>query len=263
MSSAGIVFSPYDTVSQAAVDGVGTISFTCTGTGTDTLNIVFSGGNKACSPREMRNGAAALTYEIYRDSARTLTWCNVRLDVPISYATGATQTRSVPIYGRVFSGQTPTYGTHTDSLTATLKRGGGNLRSTSVPIQGSVAPTCSVAAGALAFGAYSSTTAADGTASISVNCTNTAPYQVGLAGGQNLSGTTRRVARSGGGFLNYFLHSNSTRTTSWGDGTALGAKVNGTGTGASQTLTVFGRIPAGQTPIPGSYSDSVVVEVDY
>ena len=56
-SSSGIIFSPYDTVTKAAVDGVGTFTLTCTGTGTDTLNIVISGGNAGvCSPREMRNG---------------------------------------------------------------------------------------------------------------------------------------------------------------------------------------------------------------
>jgi len=39
--------------------------------------------------------------------------------------------------------------------------------------------------------------------------------------------------------------------------------VAGTGTGAAQNLTVYGRIPASQFPGAGSYSDTVVVTLTY
>ncbi|WP_409528142.1 spore coat protein U domain-containing protein [Rhizobium sp.] len=39
--------------------------------------------------------------------------------------------------------------------------------------------------------------------------------------------------------------------------------VTGTGTGSPQTLTVYGRVPAQNTPAPGTYSDTVVVTVSY
>jgi spore coat protein U-like protein len=35
------------------------------------------------------------------------------------------------------------------------------------------------------------------------------------------------------------------------------------GTGGNQALTVFGRIPAGQQAVAGTYSDRVVVVVTY
>ena len=154
LSSPGIVFPSYDTVTKLAVDGVGTITFTCTGTGSHNLNIVINGGNAGvCSPRRMSNGAAQLSYNVYRETTRTNTWCDggSRLDVPISYATGSPQSRSVTMYARVTAGQSPTYGTYTDTLNMQLKQGGGTLRSGTIAVTGPVSPTCSVTAGTLAF----------------------------------------------------------------------------------------------------------------
>jgi spore coat protein U-like protein len=265
-SSSGIIFSAYDTVGKAAVDGTGTITFTCMGTGTDTLNVIINGGSAGvCSPRQMKNGSLSLAYNIYRESARTSIWCDgsQRFDVPMDYSTGATQTKTVTVNGRVTSGQNPTYATYTDTLNISLKQGGGVFRTSTMTVSGSVAPTCSITAGTLAFGTYTPNALKDAVATISVDCSNTAPYQVSLGGGENQSGSTRRMAGPSGSFLNYGLFSNSGRTTGWGDGTAVGAIVSGTGSGTAQSLTVYGQIPAGQYARPGSYTDSVFVTVTY
>jgi len=266
LSSSGIVFSAYDTVSKAAVDGVGTITFTCTGTGSDTLNITLSGGNAGtCSPRQMRNGTLSLSYNIFRESTRTTTWCDSssRLDVTMSYSTGATQTRTITVYGRVTAGQTPTWGSYTDSLTMQLKQGGGTLRASTVSVSGSVSPTCSVSAGTLGFASYTGASAATSTANISVNCSNGAGYQVSLGGGQHLSGPTRRMLGPNANYLSYELHRDAARTLAWGDGSTTGSRVSGTGTGSAQAFVVYGRIPTGQIRAVGSYTDSVVVTVEY
>ena len=267
ISSAGIVFPGYNTVTRAAVDSVATVTVTCTGSGTEgNLSLNFTGGNTgSCSPREMRSGANALGYQLFRDPARSGSFCDGanRLDTPFDFSTGATQTRTYTVYGRVTANQNPPWGSYSDTLTLTLKRGGGTITSTSVPINGSVTPTCSVSAGTLSFGTYAPGTATTGTGTVSVNCSNGAPYQVSLGSGQNANGVTRRMASSGGGFLTYFLYSNPGRTTSWGDGGSLGGLVSGTGSGTAQNLFVYGRIPAGQGVPAGTYSDSVVVTVEY
>jgi spore coat protein U-like protein len=68
---------------------------------------------------------------------------------------------------------------------------------------------------------------------------------------------------SGGNTLNYSLFSNAGRTTNWGNNIGTDT-VAGTGTGALQTLTVYGRIPASQTTAPvGSYSDTITVTVTF
>jgi spore coat protein U-like protein len=169
------------------------------------------------------------------------------------------------MYGRVLSGQNPVYvaAGYSDTLSIALKRGGNTLASTTASVTGSVAAICTVSAGTLGFGAYSGT-AVNAAAAISVNCSNGAAYQVGLSGGGYQSGSTRRMAGPGISRLSYQLFSDSARLTPWGDGSAqLGARRGGTGSGGAQSLTVYGRIPAGQSPAAGSYSDSVVVTVEY
>jgi spore coat protein U-like protein len=267
ISSTGLIFSPYDTQTKAQVDGAGTISVTCTGSGKSTnLSLNLGGGNAGtCTDRKMANGTAMLTYNIFRDSSRVSNWCDggSKLDIEMDFATGATQTRTYTMYGRVSLGQNPTFATYTDLLTVTLKQGGGTIATGTTSISGSVAPTCSVTAGTLGFGSYSSASAALASAGVSVNCSNGATYQVGLDGGQNVSGSTRRMTGPGGAMLSYQLFRDSLRTVAWGDGSALGARVSGTGSGSAQALTVYGRIPAGQMPTPGSYTDSVIVTVEY
>jgi spore coat protein U-like protein len=61
--------------------------------------------------------------------------------------------------------------------------------------------------------------------------------------------------------LSYFLYSDSGRTTNWGNVT--GSWVSGTGTGTAQNLTVYGRIPASQSALIGSYADTVTVTITF
>ena len=269
-STSGLTFSPYDTVSQAAVSGTGTITVTCTGFGTGTMNIALYGGrnNGSCSPRTMRNPAntaQSLAYDIFRDSSRTSIWCTgaARHDFVIDYSSGASQTRTITVYGRVAAGQNPAYASYDDTLSMDLKQGGQVFMTIPVTIRGSVLPTCAISASPLAFGTYAPAAARDATATIAVNCSRTAPYQISLGGGQNPIAASRRMGGPLGGFVGYNLYSNSARSTAWGDGSTFGARVGGVGSGTAQNLTVYGRIPANQYARPGSYSDSVFVTVEY
>jgi spore coat protein U-like protein len=268
ISSAGIAFSAYNSQTKAAVDGVGTIVVTCSGDGaSNSLSLNLTGGSTgSCSSRQMRSGTNALSYQIYQDSGRASAFCDAgnRLDINMDFTTGTSQTRTYTMYGRVTSGQNPVYGaSFTDQLTVALKRGGSTIASSTATMTSSVAAICTVTAGTLGFGAYNGTAAALAAASVSVNCSSGAAYQVGLDAGVNASGTTRRMAGPAAARLSYELYSNSVRTLAWGDGSALGARVAGTGSGSAQSLTVYGRIPAGQLVAAGSYTDSVVVTVEY
>ena len=266
VSSPGVVFSSYDTVSRTAVDGVGTITLTCTGSGTENLSLNFSGGNTgSCTTREMRNGTNPLTYQLFRDAARTASWCDSgsRMDITIDFSSGATQTNTYTIYARVSSGQNPPWGSYSDSLTLAVKKGGGTVTTSTVSISGSVSPICSVSAGSLGFGTVNPATGGTATGTVSVNCSSGAGYQVSLSAGQNVSGTTRRMAGPAGSRLNYELFSDSARSVKWGDGTALGQRVSGTGSGSGQSLIVYGRVVSGQNVAAGSYVDTVLVTVEY
>ena len=271
LSTSGIAFSPYDSLAQTQVDGVGTITVTCNGSGSDALSLNITGGNtpvsSACAnSRQMKSGANVLNYRLFRDAARTSPFCDGtnRMDVILNFTTSP-QSFTFNFYGRVTTPQNPVYSAsgYSDSLTVSLKNGGSTLASTTLPVSGSVAANCSVSAGTLGFGSYSGAQV-NSSATVSVNCSNGAPYQVSLGGGSNQSGSTRRMAGPLSSYLNYELFRDSARTLAWGDGSAqLGSRQSGTGSGNAQSLTVYGRIPAGQSPAAGSYSDSVVVTVEY
>jgi spore coat protein U-like protein len=67
---------------------------------------------------------------------------------------------------------------------------------------------------------------------------------------------------SGGVTVNYSLYSDSGRATNWGN-TVGTDTVSSTGTGALQSFTVYGQVPAQTTPAPATYTDTITVTVTY
>jgi len=267
ISSTVLVFSPYDSQLKLAVDGAATVTVTCSGNGSaNNLSLNLTGGNGgSCSVRRLRSGGATLVYQLYRDPARMLPFCDgaQRLDVDFDFSSGASQTRTYTVYGRVLAGQNPASGAWADTLSVSIKQGGNTLVSSAFGVTQAASPSCSVTAGTLGFGTYNAANPTLASAAVAVNCSTGAAWQVSLGPGQNAAAGTRRMTGPAGAALAYTLHRDPARTLPWGDGTALGTRVTGTGTGSAQSLTVYGRIPAAQTSAAGSYSDSVVVTVEY
>lgn len=103
----------------------------------------------------------------------------------------------------------------------------------------------------------------DQSSTIQVTCTNTTPYTIGLDAGTGSGATVAaRKMSSGGNTVNYALYSDAAHTTNWGN-TPSGDTVAGTGTGAAQSFTVYGRVPPQGAPAPGNYSDTITVTVMY
>jgi spore coat protein U-like protein len=140
------------------------------------------------------------------------------------------------------------------------------------------AADCTVTAGGVAFGAYNplATTPDDSTGTVTVTCTNTGGgnttviYSVALSTG--VSGAySQRYMRSGTPRLNYNLYRDAARTIVWGNGTGgtsliTGALTVGPGVGngtRSATNTVYGRAPALQDAVPGTYADTIVVTLTF
>ena len=132
-----------------------------------------------------------------------------------------------------------------------------------VAVSATVQATCTNTATPLAFGVYSGVQS-DSTAIVTVTCTNTTPYTVALNAGTapTATVTTRRMTGAVGVFLNYALFSDAGRTTNWGS-TVGSDTTAGTGTGAGQALTIYGRVAAAQFPAPGAYTDTIIATVTY
>ena len=136
---------------------------------------------------------------------------------------------------------------------------------TTFTVQVTLTATCLInSASTLNFGTQGVLTAnVDQTSTISVQCTDTTPYNIGLDAGTGSGATvTTRKLTSGGATVNYTLYSDTGRSTIWGN-TVSTDTVAGTGNGAAQSYTVYGRIPAQSTPAPGTYTDTVTVTVTY
>jgi spore coat protein U-like protein len=133
---------------------------------------------------------------------------------------------------------------------------------------------CNVSASTLDFGSspYIIASNIDSTATVTVQCTSTTPYSIGLDNGTNASGSQRRVRLGTSAYyINYNLYTDAARSNAWAattSTTSCTAGANtcflGTGTGSNQTATVYGRVPSQTAPAQtGTFTDTVVITVTY
>src|ERR1700754_307238 len=255
----------------------------------------------AVSPRTIVNASSdRMQYQLYKDPQRTNVWGPVgnATYTPLPFqltftilTNPQTRTGSVTVFGRVPAGQsTLSSGPYSGNLVSgasangiayrynevllslgtfptSCQAGGGGGGSAAGPqstVTASVSKLCTIAtASDLNFGSVSGLlrTNTDQTSLVRMTCTNRAAYQVGLDNGKNASGSVRRMS-SGLGFVTYELYRDSQRTLRWGNTLDTDTRT-GTGSGAEQTLTVYGRVPAQPAARAGDYSDIVTVTVTY
>lgn len=139
-----------------------------------------------------------------------------------------------------------------------------------VPLAAHAAPRCSVTTVGVAFGIYEvfSSTPLASAGSVSVRC-------VGLGSGIGLVSVALSTGGSGsfhprtlfGGSdrLNYNLYLDAGHSQIWGDGTGGTLRHVSVSVFNNRpvTLTIFGRIPPGQDVSAGTYSDTIVVTVNF
>ena len=124
---------------------------------------------------------------------------------------------------------------------------------------------CIVAATPMVFGTLNLISASpnDSTSTVTVTCTPGTGYNVGLDNGINFLTTRRMKAPTASAYVPYTLSSDTLHATPWGN--AIGTDtVVGTASVVPTTLTVYGRVPGGTTPVAAdAYSDLVTVTITY
>jgi spore coat protein U-like protein len=136
-------------------------------------------------------------------------------------------------------------------------------------VSATITASCTISAVALGFGNVG-LVVLDQTTTLTATCTNGTPYVIGLNAGIGTgpvaTTTTRHMMRTTTPLtdvLNYSLFSDAARTINWGNGvTVVAGEVAGTGNGAAQPITVYGRIPAQSSPV-ASYSDTVTAQINF
>ena len=139
----------------------------------------------------------------------------------------------------------------------------GQLDSSAFTVQATVAGACTTVTplSVFNFGTLIGTSGnADSQMNVSVTCSNTLPYNLAISYGQ--SGSFNRAMKNGTNTLTYNLYTDSGRTNVLGDTTFNAAGwIGGTGSGATQNLTVYGRVPIQTSPVAGVYTDSLIASV--
>ena len=143
------------------------------------------------------------------------------------------------------------------------------VTNTDLAVSAAVEATCTVSTTAVAFGGVNtlSATADVANGALIVTCTpgTTWAATAGLGNGTGATFALRKMTIAATtNTLSYTLYTNSTRTIIWGDGVSPNGSFTGTGTGAAQANTIYGRVPGSQgTAAIGSYADTVAVTVTF
>lgn len=130
VSTTNVLFGSFSPLSLGNTDSVGGVSVVCGGTAglLIPLTIDISKGNGASyAARSMAYATNQLFYNLYKDSGHSMIFgdtTNGTVDASSSItltALGVGPTVTVPIYGRVFGGQTTMVpGLYTDTIAVTL-----------------------------------------------------------------------------------------------------------------------------------------------
>ena len=289
-----MAFGSADLTTGAAVDSTATMAVTCVGLAGRTVRLCPSigdgtgGSNSLGSPRQLTDGLGnQIAYTFFSDAARTNIWGSWVWPWSASFpgpqfdlALGSTgvASASYTLYGRILASQptvvpgsfTLSFAGHTlmaygySTIGTCPAIGSARNATPSFSVSATNLRNCTLSTTAMNFGTQSVLSSnIDSTASLLVRCSRTVPYTIAMNEGLwgSPTGPVRRMA-NGANRVTYQLYGNAARTLIWfnGGSTYLGS---GTGTGTSQTLTVYGRVPSQTTPPSGVYNDTVVVTVTY
>ena len=132
--------------------------------------------------------------------------------------------------------------------------------SATVHVTANVASACTITNSPLAFGTYDPlganlTADLDAQAPLTYACTGALPATISLGN----VGSRAMTNPAGGASLLYEIYTSTARSTVWGTNS-----VSVTGTGASATVDMFGRIPRAQTGLAaGSFAQDIQATINF
>ena len=285
-------FGSLSAVPFPQTDTTPNLTVNCTGGGANaTVRMCIgidagSGFGSGTPQRFLGSGTNNIEFQIYSDAAHSTTWGNTGfsggMQEPLPslvLGSGGSGSITYPMYGRILNppAQTEVPGTYTSTLQFTGKvpsggspcsAGSGTLF-TGGTFQARVAVTssCTVVAADIDFGTRANLAAAvTANGGLAVTCTSGRPYTIALnAGatpGNTIAARKMNLNGAGAGVIGYQLYRDAGPANAWGDGTS-GVVYSGTGSGTSQAIPVYGRVPAQATPAPGTYQDTIRATVTY
>lgn len=288
-------FGQVSPVAGTTASASSTITINCTGMSAlpvrACVNIGTGSGGSTYLPRIALNGTSQLQYNLYTASGGSTVWGSrgsttyqpIAIDVNENGLSGS-GSATLTVYGRVPASQTalvagPYASTFAGALQAELDYQAylliapacASLTSPSstfsFTVSANVINDCTIASTNINFGTagvLNSTLTATGT--LTVACTKNDAYSIALSSGAGSGATVadRAMTRSGGSDkVHYQLYQNASHSLPWGDGTNGTTALAGTGTGSSQSITVYARVLPQTTPQAGTYIDTVIATITY
>jgi len=279
-----------------------TLTYTCNNTGNNAefARVCFNIGDgdeglTNFNPRIMKNAAGnSLRFQLYQATSGTIWGSNgnaavpnplvVTMSIPRRSSTSGSATMRgelLPLQSTVPPGayQDNFGGIHTSITLSSSTSATPATCNTSMTdnfaflVTATVAKSCLVTADPLNFGTVNGLPGQadrDQTSTINVTCTTPTPYTVALTPSNGSTTGAGTMTPTGGvpgnaDAVPYRLYRNAARTAIWGSVTGTGGNVaTGTGNGAAQALTLYGRVLGTSANVrPDSYRDVVTVSVTY
>ncbi len=285
-----ITFTSVNPLTTGTYNTTATLAITCSGLlAEDTFCFTLGAGTGGTNSSNQRllagSGSYTIPFQFYEDSGYTTAW-PIGTAVHLSAVLLLSGTVNVTVYVQLDMNQTAlppgTYSSSFSGSSALLNYGPlltflncnsilGGSASASFTVQTTLLKSCVISAvSPVAFGNVTVTSLMSNvtaTGSLSVQCTNTTPYTIGLDNGRGAGVTgpaARKMTGPGGATLTYGLYQDAAHASLWGNTSGTGGNTQGgTGSGIVRPYTVYGLMPPQTTPATGSYSDSVTITVTY
>lgn len=254
------------------------------------VNLGPGPGGGTGDPRWMSNGARRLAFNLYTDSsyaaasiwgsntstigAKPISGSLVGLlslggvtysatiygKIPVSALSGVATTGNVDtVYNASFAG----HGTVQYSFGAGKSCTAGVTDSFAFQTRATVTNNCLIGTSNLVFGTGSPLTDRRTSAPLSVTCTNNSAYQISMNGGASGNPAARTLKNSVTGETMGYRISSTLDGPLWGNGAGGTTVYSGTGSGAVQSVMMYGMVPRQRAPTPGDYRDTVTVQLTF
>ncbi|MCB5425946.1 spore coat protein U domain-containing protein [Altererythrobacter sp. CC-YST694] len=223
----------------------------------------------------LQSGSNELAFNVYVDSAATSAWTSTNLIArSVTVAAGATITGSLPFYGKIAAGQQSPIGNYQafffNSVLGFLTPDGRNCLPNIADLNGldftlfvtaTVPQACNLGTiAAMDFGTPAGLwTRADAAAAVQVFCPQNVSWQLAFGAGLHAAAGERRMQSEQGDYVTYRLYRDSARAQPIG----IDETIAGTGSGAVQSVPMYGRVEVLQPPAVGNYSDTVIVVLSF
>ena len=122
ISATSVNFGNYNVFNGTNLDSTGTITYRCNATAANITIALSKGLSTTYNPRQMSMGAERLSYNLYRNAARTNIWGDGTSGTAVYFRANPPNNSNVnlTVYGRVPAGQDVSAGTFSDTVTAVI-----------------------------------------------------------------------------------------------------------------------------------------------